>query len=81
MPSKALKTGCEGAGPAQFPKESRFCTAPHPHPNEKNHWPLGSLEQGLWKRVTRPSCRRRSSSLDALLLKCAVFSRLPPLCP
>lgn len=61
MPSKALKTGCEGPGPAEFPKESRFCTAP-PHPNEKNHWPLGSLELGLWKRVTRPSCRRRSSS-------------------
>lgn len=80
MPSKALKTGCEGAGLAEFPKESRFCTAP-PHPSEKNHWPLGSLEQGLWRWVTRPSCQRRSSSAGSAPaeVRC-VFPAYPPLC-
>lgn len=80
MPSKALKTGCEGAGLAEFPKESRFCTAP-PHPSEKNHWPLGSLEQGLWRWVTRPSCQRRSSSAGSAPAEVRyVFPAYPPLC-
>lgn len=80
LPSKALETGCEGPGPAEFPKESRFCTTP-PHPSEKNHWPLGSLEQGLWKWVTRPSCQRHSSSPGSVPDEmCCIFPAHPPLC-